>query len=225
MAVFQGFSSELIDFLWELRMNNSKEWMEKNRNRYKEVMKEPFDEFSKELAEAFLGRCNRNMDWSVSRVNRDIRFSKDKSPYRTNRWVVLREKEIKNAEAGKERPAFYFDISPEGYEFGMGFYGASTGFLEQYRKKIESNPSAFWRVAKKMEKLAGYEIRGDEYKRMKADGLDQKILPWYRKKSISVSRAFELDDVVFSAGLIESVVQGWMETMPLYEYLISIKAE
>ena len=46
MKKFEGFRPETIDFLWELRMNNSKEWMEQNRDRYKEVLKEPFDAFA-----------------------------------------------------------------------------------------------------------------------------------------------------------------------------------
>ena len=43
MKPFEGFTAETIDFLWELRMNNSREWMEENRDRYKRVLKEPFD--------------------------------------------------------------------------------------------------------------------------------------------------------------------------------------
>ena len=43
MKPFEGFTAETIDFLWELRMNNSREWMEENRDRYKRVLKEPID--------------------------------------------------------------------------------------------------------------------------------------------------------------------------------------
>ena len=51
MKKFEGFKPETIDFMWELRMNNSKEWMDANRERYKEVLKEPFDVFAADLAE------------------------------------------------------------------------------------------------------------------------------------------------------------------------------
>ena len=48
MKPFEGFTAETIDFLWELRMNNSREWMEENRDRYKRVLKEPFDSLAAE---------------------------------------------------------------------------------------------------------------------------------------------------------------------------------
>ena len=49
MKPFEGFTAETIDFLWELRMNNSREWMEENRDRYKRVLKEPFDSLAAAL--------------------------------------------------------------------------------------------------------------------------------------------------------------------------------
>lgn len=61
MKPFEGFTAETIDFLWELRMNNSREWMEENRDRYKRVLKEPFDSLAAALvaeSTAFGGREN-----------------------------------------------------------------------------------------------------------------------------------------------------------------------
>ena len=80
MKPFEGFTAETIDFLWELRMNNSREWMEENRDRYKRVLKEPFDSLAAALVAESIAFGGREMKCSVSRINRDIRFSKDKSP-------------------------------------------------------------------------------------------------------------------------------------------------
>lgn len=68
MKPFEGFTAETIDFLWELRMNNSREWMEENRDRYKRVLKEPFDSLAAALvaeSTAFGGR-ERNAPFPVS---------------------------------------------------------------------------------------------------------------------------------------------------------------
>ena len=79
MTDFTGFTPETIDFLWELRMNNNKAWMEENRERYRTVLKEPFDALSAALTKKFLEKKNvPQMDFSISRINRDVRFSKDK---------------------------------------------------------------------------------------------------------------------------------------------------
>ena len=56
MTDFTGFTPETIDFLWELRMNNNKAWMEENRERYRTVLKEPFDALSAALTKKFWKR-------------------------------------------------------------------------------------------------------------------------------------------------------------------------
>ena len=117
MKPFEGFTAETIDFLWELRMNNSREWMEENRDRYKRVLKEPFDSLAAALVAESIAFGGREMKCSVSRINRDIRFSKDKSPYRASRWVVLYDAALQGT-AWKERPSFYFELNPEGLRMG-----------------------------------------------------------------------------------------------------------
>ena len=65
MKKFEGFKPETIDFMWELRMNNSKEWMDQNRERYKEVLKDPFDALAEELAELSPMFCGEKAKFSV----------------------------------------------------------------------------------------------------------------------------------------------------------------
>ena len=166
MKPFEGFTAETIDFLWELRMNNSREWMEENRDRYKRVLKEPFDSLAAALVAESTAFGGREMKCSVSRINRDIRFSKDKSPYRASRWVVLYDAALQGT-AWKERPSFYFELNPEGYEHGLGMWCSPSAFLAAYRRKIESNPAAFERMAKKFEKDPLFRLEGRAYKKFK----------------------------------------------------------
>ena len=166
MKPFEGFTAETIDFLWELRMNNSREWMEENRDRYKRVLKEPFDSLAAALVAESIAFGGREMKCSVSRINRDIRFSKDKSPYRASRWVVLYDAALQGT-AWKERPSFYFELNPEGYEPGLGMWCSPSAFLAAYRRKIESNPAAFERMAKKFEKPLFSVWKGEHIKNSK----------------------------------------------------------
>ena len=148
MTDFTGFTPETIDFLWELRMNNNKAWMEENRERYRTVLKEPFDALSAALTKKFLEKKNvPQMDFSISRINRDVRFSKDKSPYKARKWMVLKEPMTK-AEQWKFRPVFYFEVMPEGYEYGMGFYEGRPAYMQAFRKKVDAAPDAFERLVK-----------------------------------------------------------------------------
>lgn len=224
MERFTGFLPETIDFLWELRMNNSKEWMEQNRERYQAVLKKPFDAFASELA-AYSGIfCGGETKYSVSRINRDIRFSKDKSPYRACRWVTIFDAAL-HGTAWKERPSFYFELTPDGYAHGLGMWCAPPAYLAAYRKKIEGNPAAFARITQKIEKDPLFHAEGEEYKKIKNEALDAKAQAWYRKKEILITAQGGMEDILFSPDLPHYLAEEWSRLKALYAFLDGITAE
>ncbi len=220
---FESFKPETIDFLWELRMNNNKEWMEQNRDRYKQILKDPFDAFATELAEEMQSR-GMGMKFSVSRINRDIRFSKDKSPYRSCRWVVLFDDSLHGTE-WKLRPSFYFELNPDGYNHGLGLWQATPSYLTAYRKKIDSNPAAFQRLAKKMEKDPTFHLEGREYKKIKNEDLDPMLQSWYKKRDILMVAEDELTDIIFSPDLPKYLAEEWSRMKKLYDFLNEVEPE
>lgn len=224
MKNFTGFLPETIDFLWELRMNNSKEWMDQNRERYKTVLKTPFDHFSAAISESFADATGEKMDWSVSRINRDIRFSKDKSPYRSCRWVVLKEPLVTGTD-WKMRPAFYFEVTPEGYSHGMGVYEATPAYLNAYREKIRNKPIDFLNIIEGIEKKKDFILMGEDYKKVDASALPKEIGPWYIKKNFYVNEVKSIEDIIFSEALPQMIVEKWKDLIPLYRYLKDIKCE
>ena len=78
---------------------------------------------------------------AVSRVFRDTRFSKDKSPYKTSHWITFKRPR-KN---WQNFPAFFFEISPDTYRYGMGFFSADRATMDRFREGLETNPSVFSR--------------------------------------------------------------------------------
>lgn len=197
MTDFTGFTPETIDFLWELRMNNNKAWMEENRERYRTVLKEPFDALSAALTKKFLEKKNvPQMDFSISRINRDVRFSKDKSPYKARKWMVLKEPMTK-AEQWKFRPVFYFEVMPEGYEYGMGFYEGRPAYMQAFRKKVDAAPDAFERLVKDTAKMKEFVLYGDSYKRPMGKGdYSPAVMDWYQRKSLGLTASREIDDLL-----------------------------
>ena len=76
---FKGFPKEIIDFFWELRMNNNTEWFRENKDRYDTLVKTPMKLFSDEMAERLNNmKLGESFVPAISRANRDIRFAKDK---------------------------------------------------------------------------------------------------------------------------------------------------
>lgn len=224
MNQFKGFQPETIDFLWELRMNNNKEWMEENRERYKTVLKEPFDALAKELAALSPAFCDGKMKCSVSRINRDIRFSKDKSPYRACRWVTVFDDKLHGTE-WKLRPSFYFELNPEGYGHGLGMWCATPAYLTAYRKKIESNPAAFGRLIKKFEKDPTFQLAGEEYKKIKNETLDPLAQLWYKKKEVLMVAQGGMEDIIFSPDLPHYLAEEWSRLKGMYTFLNEVEPE
>lgn len=224
MKKFEGFMPETIDFLWELRMNNSKEWMEVNRERYKEVLKEPFDRLAAELTELSPKFCGEAAKCSISRINRDVRYSKDKSPYRANRWVVLYDERYRGTE-WKEHPSFYFELMPEGHSHGLGMWCATPAYLGAYRRKIESNPAAFERLIRKAEKDPLFRLRGEEYKKIRNESLDPLAQVWYRKKELLIGAEGGLEEMIFSPDLPQYLAEEWSRLKGLYAFLKGIDVE
>ncbi|MFV0315117.1 MAG: DUF2461 domain-containing protein [Anaerotignum sp.] len=224
MQQFNGFLPETIDFLWELRMNNNKEWMDENRGRYQEVLKEPFDRFGKEMAECFTAFTEEKFDWRVSRINRDVRYSKDKSPYRACRWLVLKDPSLAGT-TWKTKPVFYFELMPEGYIHGMGFYQSTPAYMKAFRKKIDANPKTFLNIIQDIQKKSEFTLIGEDYKKVDASALPTEVAAWYSKKHFAVVKERGIEDCLFGGDLSEELTKQWEQLMPLYQYLQRVIVE
>lgn len=224
MERFSGFLPETIDFLWELRMHNSKEWMEQNRERYQRVLKKPFDLLAQALAAESRGFGGGEMAYAVSRINRDIRYSRDKSPYRACRWVVLHGGKTRGTD-WKLRPAFYFELQPEGYIHGMGLSCATPAYLAAFRKKLEGNPAAFLRIAKKIDKDPLFQLDGEEYKKIKNESLPPLLQTWYKKKDIVVRTEGGIEEFLFTPELPQVLAAEWRRLREVYRYLDAVQPE
>ena len=131
-------------FLKELNKNNNKDWFEKNRNQY-ENAKQNFLEFTKELitnfAEIDASIAHLEPKKCIFRINRDVRFSKDKSPYKTNMGLFL-SKSGKNA----THAGYYFHLQPGACFIGGGLYMPMPDILAKVRQEIDYN----WREFNKI---------------------------------------------------------------------------
>ncbi len=128
-------------FLTALTRNNNKEWFEKNRERFDFEFLQPAIQFVIDLGER-LQELSPNIialpkiDKSIFRLHRDVRFSKDKSPYKTNLGLYFWEGRRKKMEC----PGFYFHIEPKNFFLGAGMYVFTKELLNKYREVV-SDPS------------------------------------------------------------------------------------
>jgi uncharacterized protein (DUF2461 family) len=114
---------------------------------------------------------------------------------------------------------------PEGYSHGLGMWCAKPSFLTAYRKKIESNPAAFQRLIKKIDKDPLFRLEGEEYKKIKNESLDPLAQKWYKKKDVLMVAGGELEEMIFSPDLPKYLADEWARLKGMYAFLGDIEAE
>lgn len=154
---------EILEFLSELSKNNSKEWFDKNRIRYQELRESFIDQTAEMIKEIsiFDGRVRfENPRKSIFRINRDIRFSKNKSPYKTNFGAFIVPEGKKSGNAG-----YYFHLEPDNCFVAGGIYRPQASELKKIRWAIFENTEEYIKIIENKEfKNTFGEIVGDKLK-------------------------------------------------------------
>jgi uncharacterized protein (TIGR02453 family) len=172
----QKFPLNTLAFLKKLSNNNNREWFEKNRELFNSDFLQPALQFVVDLGEKVRKIAPNIMavpkiDKSIFRLHRDVRFSKDKSPFKTNLGIYLWEGKRKKMECS----GFYFHLDPKMYFLGSGMYMFQSDMLKTYREKIYDPVlgKQLSDVVKKVLKKGDYKLGGKTYKRV-PKGYDQE---------------------------------------------------
>jgi uncharacterized protein (TIGR02453 family) len=215
---FKGFGPEALPFFKALAFHQTKEWFEQNRAIYETQIKEPFGELVEELSAAFAKAklpLKGDRKSSLFRLHRDIRFSKDKSPYKTHAGAVLTRSGGKN-----DHGLFYIHISPEECFAAAGFYAPEPADLARLRRAIVRAPKPY---AKMVDALAkgGLELSSEydvsRVPREFADIDDSAIVAALKKKSFICSRPIRAARLK-SAALIDDLVAFGKDSLPLLRW-------
>ena len=204
MSDFNGFPEELITFFERLKNNNSKAWFDAHRQEYEDYVKQPSIEFVIAMGDKLkkiVPNINAlpKVNQSLFRINRDTRFSKDKSPYKTNLGIWFWE----GSQARMECPGFYFHLEDQNVMFGAGRYNFSSELLQKYREAVADNTlgASLTRAVNAVSKK-GYTIRGEHYKRVPRDfDPNHKRAALLRHNGLSAMFETELPKEFFSSAL------------------------
>jgi uncharacterized protein (TIGR02453 family) len=145
MATDCVFDKELFQFFKELKRHNDRDWFQENKERYERFVKRPLAAFAEELAPR-LERIAPGYGYPrLFRIHRDVRFSKDKAPYKTQASV-----QFQRALAGSDvhQPGFYVHLEPGGCFVGAGIWAPDAAALGRIRAAIVDHPAAWAPLAK-----------------------------------------------------------------------------
>ncbi|MDP2826097.1 MAG: TIGR02453 family protein [Sulfuritalea sp.] len=161
------FAKATFSFLDELAANNERAWFEANKPRYEALVREPALEFIAAMApvlEKFAPHFRaepRKMGGSLMRVFRDTRFSRDKTPYKTNIGIQFRHELGKDVHA----PGFYLHIATDGCFFGAGCWHPEADALGRMRDLIAAKPERWFAVRDDKKFNAHWALAGDSLTR------------------------------------------------------------
>ena len=214
--MFTGYTPETVDFLWGIRMNNNREWFTANKKQYVQTLYEPTKELGKELFVPFLDKPGNLL--KVSRIYRDARMHPPE-PYKESLWVCIRQ----DVEWWAENPCLYFEINPDGIHYGFFIWKPRTYVLEEFRKRIATNPREFLTMIEGVESSVGQKVTAELYKRPKPCHIPE-LEPYFAwKGQIGCTRQEEFSEKTFGPELAERVRTYFEQLMPLYDYFNRFK--
>lgn len=164
------FSEDYLQFFKELAANNNKNWFDENRKRYEQNVKAPFKNFVTRLIHEIEAIDKEQKDVEakhcIFRINRDIRFSKDKTPYKLNNSALVSP----GGKKAKDVPGVYVELGPEHVRLYGGVYGLDKQNLEDFRYYLAANQDTFDQLINEKQFVKTYgEIRGEKAKRLPKD--------------------------------------------------------
>ncbi len=166
---FSGFPPQGLQFWADLVHNNNREWFAEHKQTYLDHVVAPTRSFVQELGSrlqlispGIQADTRTNGSGSMMRIYRDIRFSKDKTPYKTWMGVVFWEGSGKKTES----PSFYFELNAQGARYHFGAYVFPKPILAAYREAVDGEAGEKLTDVLAQVRGAGYEIGGDKYKRV-----------------------------------------------------------
>ncbi|MFZ1022593.1 MAG: TIGR02453 family protein [Thermoplasmata archaeon] len=211
------FEPDTLRYLRELARNNNRDWFLKNKARYEQSVQTPALRFIDAMAAClatvspYLRGDSRPFGGSLSRIYRDTRFAKDKSPYKTHVGIhFFHEK----ASKGVSLPGFFFHLAPGESRIHSGMWHPEPRELTKIRDAIVATPAAWGRVVKD-----GLTIEGESYSRVpRGYAPDHRYATDLRRKDFFASQKFS-DAEISSATFGSDFIAACRELDPLNKFL------
>ncbi|SFQ07724.1 TIGR02453 family protein [Amycolatopsis arida] len=206
---FTGFGEYAIDFFDGLVADNSKPYWQEHQHVYRRDVREPMEALLAELAPEFGADFGEP---KVFRPHRDVRFARDKRPYKTHCGGVI--------EAGRGGGAYYVEVGPAGLRVGGGCFHLAPDQLAAFRRAVDTDVHGR-ALAEIVDTLrgAGWTLAGDVLRsRPRGVSADHPRLDLLRHRSLYAIRTWEPNDTLHERACLTRVRRAWRALRPLNEW-------
>ena len=218
--MFTGFTEATIQFFLDLKFHNNTVFFHEQHDRYTEDVQHEFYEMIEDLAPDML-KIDPQMEVRpykcLSRIHRDTRFSRDKSPYRDHLWYLFRR-------AGEPREKslfYYFELGPDRLGWGMGFWDENREAMDLFRKRMRADPKGTLALLDDL----GLEKRdlmlgGSIHKKMAVPPeIPERLKRWYLAKDMYIGKRNPDYRSIYSECILKEVREDFLALSPLYKLL------
>ncbi len=215
------FTPAALDFLFENWSRNDRAWYHEHKDLYQDLIREPFTQLMRDLQPLML-EIDPLMDASekrISRVYRDARVIGNGPFFRDHVWCTM----------GRGRdvywgyPCFYFELSPRGCAYGMGYYAAASETLKAIRELILAEDKDFLKAFRAHRKQKVFTLDGELYKRDHYPDAPEPYKDWLNRKGFAWTAENADPDLLFSERLSSVLTEDFRQIAPIYRFLL--KAE
>lgn len=223
---FPGFPRRTVTFLRDLKRNNDREWFAAHRGEYEEAVMAPARAFVTAMGERLRRlspgiRFEPRVNGSIFRVQRDTRFSADKTPYKTNLGVYFWEGAARRIDSS----GFYFHVEPPVLLLGGGMYVFTRPFLALYRQAI-ADPAIGPELAAIVRRIAsrpGFTVEGARYKRQPAGfDADPETAPLLLHDGLYAGWEGRIPRELHSPALVDFCHEKFKVMLPLHRWLCDL---
>ncbi len=221
---FNGFTEETIEFFKELKVNNNKEWFTENKNQYEKYVKKPAKSFVADMGVLFADKglpFAANIKKAIFRINRDIRFSKDKSPYKTHLGIFFPYTISESDKKPVNSLGLYFHFEPDMYFIAGGLHSPEPDRLKALRLRLDHDYKSFGNIVNDRGFLEIFPegLQGEQLKTApKGFDTEHPGIEYLRYKQFFATHPVKKEDT-FSPVLNEEIIKCGVTLMPMLDYL------
>ncbi len=220
--MFTGFTDETVDFMWGIRFNNERTWFEAHKEVYLTQFYAPMRDLGAEIYD-FLRDKRPDYDLinKVTRIYRDARRLHGRGPYKESLWFSVEEP----SEQWTAKPTFWFELMPEGWTYGMGYYCPKALTMAKLRARIDRAPRTMEKLTRALGGQTEFVLDTEDYKHPKGPAPSPLLEPWYRAKNFSFLHTEKLTEELFSRAIVDRLKRGYEFLLPYYDYFVTLDGD
>jgi len=211
-----------IRFLNENHRINDREWFVAHREQYRELVEKPMLDIARALG-PLISDIDPAMETrprrTLSRIWRDVRFSKDKSLFKKSVWITF------HREKGLSHPVYFFEFCGDFHRYGCGYYATPPVVMARIRQEVLAGGKLFRAAQAAMGSLPGFGIEGECYKRPKYQNQPEELREWLERRSVTALYTSQNRSGLFAGNLPEVLADAFIKLAPVYKFMTHCHVE